>query len=69
MCAKSLIEIQNNEEFKIFFQKGLTSFWIEVSEEYPQLWIKVKLFVLAFPPSYIVETGFIAVNCFDKKQK
>ena len=45
----------------IFQKKGLSSFCIEVSEKYPQFWIKVKLFILVFP-SYLVETGFSAVN-------
>ena len=58
-CAKNLIEIQNNEEFKIIFQKRLSSFWIRFLQK---LWIKVKLFVLAFPSSYLGETGFSAVN-------
>ena len=45
----NLIEIQNNEEFKIIFQKKeLSSFCIKVSEKYPQLWTKIKLFVLGF---------------------
>ena len=60
---ENLIEIQNNEEFKIIFQKKrLSSFCIEVSEKYPLLWIKVKLLMLAFPLSYLVETEFSSVN-------
>ena len=35
---ENLIEIQNDEELKINFRKkGWNSFWIEVSEKYPQL--------------------------------
>ena len=57
------IEIQNNEEFKIIIQKKrLCSFCIEVSEKYPQLWIKVKPFILAFPSSFLVETEFSAAQ-------
>ena len=69
---ENLIEIQNNEEPKIIFQKKwLSSFWIEVSKKaktnsfafiHAKTWIKAKLFVLAFPSSYLVQTGFSAVN-------
>ena len=61
-AQETLIEIKNNKEVKITFWKGLSSFGIEVSEKYPQVCIKVKLFVLAFPSSYLTESGFSAVK-------
>ena len=54
---------------KTIWLKILVIFLIEVSENYPLLWIKVKLFILSFPSSYLVETEFSAVNHVLPKKK
>ena len=59
-----LIDLQSEEEARaIFNAHGLTAFWIKCSDRFPELWAKVKLFLLAFPSTYMymVEEGFIEV--------
>ncbi|XP_076044738.1 protein FAM200C-like [Oratosquilla oratoria] len=48
---ESVIELQNDT----------TARFQDVYEKYPLLWKEVKLFLLAFPTSYLVETGFSRV--------
>ena len=57
-----LIDLQSDEEARaIINAHGWTAFWIECSDRFPELWAKVKLFLLAFPSTYIVEEGFSKV--------
>ena len=57
-----LIDLQSDEEARaIFNAHGWTAFWIKCSDRFPELWAKVKLFLLAFPLPYIVEEGFSEV--------
>ncbi|XP_076347970.1 SCAN domain-containing protein 3-like [Tachypleus tridentatus] len=42
------------------FKRDKHYFWIssEIANKFPQLWEKTKLYFIAFPISYLVETGF-----------
>ena len=39
------------------------SFWLqnEITERYPRAWDRVKLFLIVFPSSYLIERAFSAV--------
>ena len=57
-----LIDLQNDCEAKVLFKKKyFESFWIAQRSTYPRLWEFLKVFVLAFPATYLVEKGFSAV--------
>ncbi|XP_076039364.1 protein FAM200C-like [Oratosquilla oratoria] len=61
---ESVIELQNDTTARGWFKRGgRHKLWIyqDVHEKYPLLWKKVKLILLAFPTSYLVETGFSRV--------
>ena len=67
---ESFIELQNDEESKLCFQlKGYRDFWIHQRQRYPSLWPEVKLLILAFPTSYLVEKGFSAITQIISKQR
>ena len=55
--------LQNDVEQKLRFKKSFQHFWLqkEISEHDPALWKKVKMLVIAFPTSYLVECGISAV--------
>ncbi|XP_064108083.1 SCAN domain-containing protein 3-like [Macrobrachium nipponense] len=58
---ESFIELQNNTTAQARFKcGGHQKLWMnqDVFKKYPQLWNDVKLLLLAFPTSYLVETGF-----------
>ena len=63
MLQQELIEISCNEELKVQFRKGYHQFWLqkEIPADYPNLWAIARKFLIAFPSSYLVETGFSAV--------
>ena len=42
-------------------KKDFESFWIAQRSTYPRLWEFLKVFILAFPTTYLVEKGFSAV--------
>ncbi len=56
----SLIELQSSESLKLKYEKGLHVLWTSsgLVGKFLTLWEKVKLFFVAFPTSYLVETGF-----------
>ncbi|XP_066962242.1 protein FAM200A-like [Macrobrachium rosenbergii] len=61
---ESLIELQNNTTAQARFKRGgHQKLWMnqDVYKKYPILWKDVKLLLLAFPTSYLVETGFSRV--------
>ncbi|XP_076045804.1 zinc finger MYM-type protein 6-like [Oratosquilla oratoria] len=61
---ESVIELQNDTTARARFKRGgRHKLWInqDVYEKYPLLWKEVKLLLLAFPTSYLVETGFSRV--------
>ena len=39
----------------------MADFWIKCGDRLPELWEKIKLFLLAFPSTYVVEQGFSEV--------
>ncbi len=46
-------------------------FWLqkEISDCYPVLWNKVKIYFIAFPTSYLIERGFSAVTLLLSMQR
>ncbi|XP_076069214.1 protein FAM200A-like [Oratosquilla oratoria] len=61
---ESVIELQNDKSSRARFKRGgRHKLWInqDVYEKYSLIWKEVKLLLLAFPTSYLVETGFSRV--------
>lgn len=61
---ESLVELQNDTTAQARFKHGgRQKLWLnnEMPLKYPLLWKEAKLFVLAFPTSYLVESGFSKV--------
>ena len=57
-----LIHLQNDSEAKVLFRKkGCESFWIAQRSTYPCLWEFLRVFILAFPTTSLVEKEFSAV--------
>ena len=42
----------------IFRTDDYTSFWLKHATKYPNIWKDIKLYLLAFPTSYLVEKGY-----------
>ncbi|XP_053894463.1 SCAN domain-containing protein 3-like, partial [Malaclemys terrapin pileata] len=61
---EELIEVTTNEEFKFKFKDGYQQLWLQkqIPTLYPGLWAIVQKFLIAFPSSYLVESGFSAVT-------
>ena len=61
---ESLIELQNDEIMRAKFKDGKYNVWKtnDVATKYPLLWDKAQLYVIAFPTSYLVESGFSHVS-------
>ena len=59
-----LIELQSDEIMRAKFQDGKYNIWKtnDVATKYPLLWDKAQLYVIAFPTSYLVESGFSRVS-------
>ena len=54
-----LIDLQSDEEAQTTFRaRESAGFWIKCNNKFPELWEKVKLFVLAFSTAYIAIQGF-----------
>jgi len=69
---EELIEVTTNEELKLKFKEGYQVFWLQkqIPILYPGFWAVVQTFLIAFPPSYLVERGFSAViNLLTKKRQ
>ena len=60
---EELVELQCDEVARSLFKKGKHNIWTnsDTARKYPLLWEKAKLFVIAFPTSYLVESGFSRV--------
>lgn len=67
---EQFIELQNDLEAKIIFnQCDYDAFWVRFRHRYPLLWKEVKLPIMAFPSSYLVEKGFSAVMHILRKSR
>ena len=67
-----LIDMQANIEAKHSFEHNtLEEFWIKISSSntFQRLWIEMRLLIMAFPTSYLVEKGFSAVSQMLTKQR
>ncbi|XP_067130586.1 SCAN domain-containing protein 3-like [Centruroides vittatus] len=67
-----LIDLQANVEAKHSFEHStLEEFWIKISSTntFQRLWIEIRLLIMAFPTSYLVEKGFSAVSQMLTKQR
>lgn len=67
---EELIDLQNDFEARVWFQQtGYEAFWAKEQNKYPQLWQQIKLLLLSFPSSYLVEKGFSVVMQLLTKQR
>ncbi|XP_051950665.1 zinc finger BED domain-containing protein 5-like [Xyrauchen texanus] len=56
---ETLIDLQNDEEAKSTFRTcGWRVMWATHGQRFPLLWKRIRLLLLAFPTSYLVEQGF-----------
>ena len=70
--VEQLTDLKHSVECQAKFRlSGYSQFWIkkEIREVYPQLWESVKLLLIAFPTSYLVEKGFSTVIQLLTKQR
>ncbi|CAH1993537.1 unnamed protein product [Acanthoscelides obtectus] len=71
IIQEELTELSTNEELKVQFENGYQQFWLQnnIPVTYPILWYIARTFLISFPSSYLVETGFSAVtNLLMKKR-
>ena len=67
---EEFIDLQHDEEAKCTFKlHGYKDFWISLRYKYPVLWGTVKLLLIAFLTSYLVEKGFSAVSKLLTKER
>ena len=68
---EELLTLQNYCELKPKFSISYQHFWLQkdIAIHYPALWEKVKILLIAFPTSYLVERGFSAVAQLLGKQR
>lgn len=69
---EELIELQNDDIAHALYNKGgYIQIWQrkEMSTLYPHLWQKMRLLILPFPTSYLVECGFSAATNLLTKQR
>ncbi|XP_076324343.1 SCAN domain-containing protein 3-like [Tachypleus tridentatus] len=59
-----LIELQSDEIMRAKYKDGKYNVWKtnDVATKYPLLWDKAQLYVIAFPTSYLVESGFSRIS-------
>ncbi|XP_068229569.1 SCAN domain-containing protein 3-like [Palaemon carinicauda] len=59
-----LIELQNDEIMSAKFKDGKYNVWKtnDVATKYPLLWDTAQIYVIAFPTSHLVESGFSRVS-------
>ena len=68
----NLLVLRNDCEAQVSHkQKGFKAMWMRptVAASYPRLWSKVEFLLLAFPTSYLVESGFSRVNMMLTKSR
>ena len=64
-CQEELLQLRYDEESKRNFNNGgYMQLWQnkKMSNVYPNMWKKILKLLIAFPTSYLVESGFSAVN-------
>ena len=63
ILEQKLITLKSDLELKPKFKISYISFCLQnkIKERYPHVWDRVKLFLIAFPRSYLVERAFSAV--------
>ncbi|XP_029655244.1 protein ZBED8-like [Octopus sinensis] len=62
---EEIIELKYNEEYIHRFQQdGISKFWQskDLQMKFPNLWKEMSNVLLAFPTTYLVESGFSFVN-------
>ncbi|XP_023231325.1 SCAN domain-containing protein 3-like [Centruroides sculpturatus] len=65
-----MIDLQNDVEAKILYtQNNIECFWVNNRHKYKRLWNEIKLLIMAFPTSYLVEKGFNAIVQLLSKQR
>ncbi|XP_029281523.1 SCAN domain-containing protein 3-like isoform X2 [Cottoperca gobio] len=65
-----LIDIQCDDEAQAtFLTSDWGSMWVKYAELYPALWEKIKLLLLSFPTTYLVEQGFSQVLHMQSKYR
>ncbi|XP_068220903.1 SCAN domain-containing protein 3-like [Palaemon carinicauda] len=59
-----LIDLQSDEIMRAKFKDGKCNVWKtnDVATKYPLLWDRAQIYVIAFPTSYLVESGFSRVS-------
>ena len=63
---ESMIDLQSVHLVRARFRQGFHNLWlsIEVPSKYPLLWVNDKLFLTAFPTSYLVGlVSLVLINC------
>ncbi|XDV20634.1 hypothetical protein PO909_025934 [Leuciscus waleckii] len=59
-----LVDIQCDNE-----TSGWCSMWVKYAQRYPALWQKIRLLILVFPTTYLVEQGFSQVIHMQSKYR
>ena len=61
---EELVDLQSDETARTLFKTRSYDAWKnkDFAEKYPMLWKNSKLFLIAFPSSYLVESAFSRVN-------
>ncbi|XP_050527962.1 protein FAM200A-like [Daktulosphaira vitifoliae] len=66
---KEFIDLKHDCEAQLVFKHVYEFAWIKLKDTYPQLWQQVKLLLLFFPSTYLVEKGFSVVVQLLTKQR
>ncbi|GFQ71808.1 SCAN domain-containing protein 3 [Trichonephila clavata] len=69
---EEILELKYDEESKNSFNKhGIAKLWQnkKMPKLYPKMWENMKNILIPFPTSYLVESGFSAVNNIMSKQR
>ncbi|XP_071749602.1 protein FAM200A-like [Lepeophtheirus salmonis] len=68
---EELVSIKNDIELSPKFKISYQDFWLQkkISDLYPVLWNRVKIYLIAFPTSYLVERAFSVVTMLLSKQR
>ena len=70
-AEEEIISIQNEIELSPKCKKSYKDFWLQkkISDFYPVLWNKAKIYFIVFTTSYLAERGFSAVFLLLSKQR
>ncbi|GFR05335.1 uncharacterized protein TNCT_255161 [Trichonephila clavata] len=69
---EEILELKYDEESKNPFNKhGIAKLWQnkKMPKLYPKMWENMKNILIPFPTSYLVESGFSAINNIMSKQR